>query len=566
MKSSIVGKFQKALLPLLAPIGDYVPDAENARLHGDENMEAIRTSLATFSQVTPIVFWRKGDERIVIKGNGTFRAATELGWTHIAALEFEGSEVYARAYAIADNRTAELAEWDTERLTFQVDAIKTQWDAGEGVEWTPSVVGWSDESLSEVAAPKKKEKIARAATPEVIEAEFSVVTMDVRPGDVFELVSPTGIVHRVSCGDSTNPEDVSALVGSEKVTLLHADPPYGLGKEAEGVANDNLHGGKLDAFQVAWWNAAAFHLKDNASVYIWGTPTDLWRLWYRYLDKNAGDLGVGVETAVAARTDTVSIRNEIVWDKGSQPGMASDQMRCFAPNTERALFLMLGEQELSIDADQYWPGWTPLLDALRDEKEKAGWTDKDVGKITGTSARSAHHWFSKSQWNMIPEARYLQLQEAGRELDAFQYPYESIRGVYEELNARFEAEVRAPFYASRAFFDNTHDVMTEVWSFPRVLGEERYEHATPKPVPMMMRAIKSSCPAGEIVLEPFAGSGSTLVAAEETGRRCFTMDVSPEWVATTIQRWESKTGAKASLVSRREVAAATATGASEASA
>ena len=65
-----------------------------------------------------------------------------------------------------------------------------------------------------------------------------------------------------------------------KAVLCHADPPYGMGKEREGVANDNLYGEKLDAFQMAWWSVARAHLEDNASVYIWGNAEDLWRLWY----------------------------------------------------------------------------------------------------------------------------------------------------------------------------------------------------------------------------------------------------------------------------------------------
>jgi len=538
-----VGKFQRALLPLLVPVGDLTPDAENARIHGDENMEAIRTALDTFSQVTPIVFWKRGDERIVIKGNGTFRAACELGWTHIAVTEFEGSEVYARAYAIADNRTAELAQWDAPRLAFQMESVASQWDAGSSVEWKPQVVGWSSEALEEVAPRKKSETPAAQSEPEAIDAVFEEVETDIKPGDVFELrAENSSLVHRVMCGDSTKPEDVAVLVGSEEITLLHADPPYGLGKEADGVANDNLHAGKLDAFQVAWWNACVYHLRPNASGYIWGTAADLWRLWYRHLDPSLADA-----KAVAR---PISIRNEIVWDKGaSQPGIASDEMRCFPPNTERALFLMLGEQDLNIDADQYWDGWEPLRSALRDEVEKAGWTDKEIAKLAGVTGRMASHWFGKSQWTMIPEKRYLMLQEAGREFDAFQYPYEAIRGVYEELAARFKTEVAGVFYASRAFFDNTHENMTEVWSYPRVVGEERFEHATPKPVLMIARAIKSSCPAGAIVLEPFSGSGSTLIAAEETGRRCFTMELQPKYVATTIGRWEAKTGAKAVKVS-----------------
>lgn len=561
-----IGKFQRGLIPLLVPVGDLTPDAENARKHGDENMEAIRTSLSTFSQVTPVVYWVHQGQRIVIKGNGTFRAANDLGWTHIAATEFEGSEVFARAYAIADNRTAELAEWDAPRLTFQLEAINTHWHEETATEWTPSVVGWDEASLEVVSPRLKKTPEAPAPVPETVDAEFTEVSAGeargshIKPGDVYELRSersgaPT-LIHRVMCGDSTQPEDVSMLMAGEKATLLHSDPPYGFGKESDGVANDNLHGGKLDAFQVKWWNACAYHVKDNASAYIWGTAPDLWRLWYRHLDPSVG----GGEEPAAVALPHLSIRNEIVWEKGAQPGMSSPDMRCFAPNTERALFLMLGEQEISIDSDNYWEGFEPLRQALEDERTKAGWKNKDVAKVVGVTARMAAHWFEKSQWIMIPEDRYLQLQEAAASskrpaAEAFSYPYEAIRGVYEELAAQYKAEVSDKFYASRAFFDNVHDSMTEVWSFPRVLGEERHGHATPKPVLMIARAIKSSCPAGEIVLEPFAGSGSTLIAAEETGRRCFTMEIQPEYVATTIGRWEAKTGAKAVLVASREEAA-----------
>lgn len=83
---------------------------------------------------------------------------------------------------------------------------------------------------------------------------------------------------------------------------------------------------------------------------------------------------------------------------------------------------------------------------------------------------------------------------------------------------------------------------TDVWEFGRVTGEERQGHATPKPVDMIARCLKSSSRAGEIVLEPFAGSGSTLIAAEATGRRCYTMELVPAYVDVTIRRWQKLTG------------------------
>ena len=84
--------------------------------------------------------------------------------------------------------------------------------------------------------------------------------------------------------------------------------------------------------------------------------------------------------------------------------------------------------------------------------------------------------------------------------------------------------------------------MTDVWRFPRVYGAERHGHATPKPVAMVSRALVSSSPPGALVLEPFAGTGSTLIAAHETGRVCYTAELSPAYVDTTVRRWQQHTG------------------------
>jgi len=89
--------------------------------------------------------------------------------------------------------------------------------------------------------------------------------------------------------------------------------------------------------------------------------------------------------------------------------------------------------------------------------------------------------------------------------------------------------------------------MRDVWEFPRVIGEERHGHATPKPVDMMIRAIKSSTRPGELVVEPFGGSGSTLIGAEVCGRVCFAMEMQPRYVDVIVRRWEKMTGKVAIL-------------------
>lgn len=94
-------------------IEDLSPDPANVRKHSSKNLAAIRASLRRFGQQKPIVVDGDG---IVRAGNGTLAAATELGWTHIDVVKTELTGPDAVAYAIADNRTAELAEWDGEGL------------------------------------------------------------------------------------------------------------------------------------------------------------------------------------------------------------------------------------------------------------------------------------------------------------------------------------------------------------------------------------------------------------------------------------------------------------------
>jgi len=88
-------------------------DPANVRKHDQRNIDAIKASLTRFGQQKPIVV--NGDG-VVIAGNGTLAAAKDLGWKDISTVETELDGVDATAYAIADNRTAELAIWDDDAL------------------------------------------------------------------------------------------------------------------------------------------------------------------------------------------------------------------------------------------------------------------------------------------------------------------------------------------------------------------------------------------------------------------------------------------------------------------
>lgn len=94
---------------------------------------------------------------------------------------------------------------------------------------------------------------------------------------------------------------------------------------------------------------------------------------------------------------------------------------------------------------------------------------------------------------------------------------------------------------------------TNVWSYRGAsktgANSDLAMHPTVKPVPMIMDAIKDTSKRGEIVLDAFGGSGSTLIAAEKTKRRARLIELEPKYCEVTIRRWEKLTGSEAILVS-----------------
>ena len=470
----------------------------NPRIIKDEKFQKLVKSIEEFPEMLearPIVV---NPEMVVIGGNMRFKACKAAGLKEAPVYMATWGETKDREFIIKDNVSSGENDFD---------ALANEWDAEELNEWGLDV--WTGE-------PEETEGLTDPDdVPEVPEEAKTKL------GDLYILGE-----HRVLCGDSTKAQDVEKLMNGEKATLIHADPPYGMGKEKDGVLNDNLYADKLDAFQMDWWRAFRPHLEDNASAYIWGNAPELWRLWYR------GGL---------QDFERMTMRNEVVWNKGDAGAggishMGAEGFRMYPNGSERALFFMLGEQGFNNNSDNYWEGWEPLRAYLDGERNKVGWSKPDVERILG-SVNKTQHIFSNSHFNLITEPDYITLQAAANG-DAFKREHDDLK--------REHDRIKEDFYKTRAFFDNTHDNMTEVWQFQRVKGEERHGHATPKPVEMMERVMKSSAPIGAITLEPFLGSGSTLIGAEKTGRKCYGMELDPKYCDVIVKRWEDFTGKKAS--------------------
>ena len=90
----------------------------------------------------------------------------------------------------------------------------------------------------------------------------------------------------------------------------------------------------------------------------------------------------------------------------------------------------------------------------------------------------------------------------------------------------------------------------DIWNIPRT--KKNNLHPTMKPVDLITKAINNSSLKDNIVLDPFLGSGSTLIAAEKTNRKCYGMELDPNYCDVIVKRWEEFTGKKAERIKRIE--------------
>lgn len=480
----------------------------NARTHSDAQIAQIAASIREFGWTNPVLVDEHGG---VIAGHGRIAAAALLAMSEVPTICLQGlTDAQRRALIIADNKLALNAGWDSVLLTSELSALRAE-------DFDLGVVGFSADELLRLLPDDQQGGLTdEDDAPDVPAEPVSVA------GDVW-LLGP----HRVMCGDSTSADAVAKLMAGKTAALLHADPPYGMGKAAEGVINDNLYGDDLDRFQMAWWTTFRAHLDSNGSAYIWGNAPELWRLWY------VGGLG---------ESEDLDLGNEIVWDKKSTPGMGSELNIGYQTASERCLFFKIGKQYIgNINADDFPEHWEPLRSKLEAEAVAAGIKPGDIIRVCGCGMYG--HWFSRSQFTLIPEKHYRTLAVAYP--GYFKQPWADLYAEWARVRGFGRNVINGKLDGMRSFFDNAHEVMRDVWEFPRVIGAERHGHATPKPVAMMARVMKSSLPPDGLCVEPFGGSGSTLMGAETTGRVCFTMELSAAYVDVIVRRWQDYTGQQA---------------------
>src|SRR5262245_52715017 len=426
----------EALRPLTIPISSINFDPDNARLHSDENIEAIKKSLAEFGQDQPLVVQKQG--MIVRKGNGRLKAALELGWEWIAAFVVDENDVRAVARAIADNRTAELASGDEPKLAELLKSIR------EVGEIDLEVTGFSEADINQLLPLDITED-------EIPEPPDHPIT---RPGDLWVLGN-----HRLICGDSSKAEDVDRLLDGNPIHIGNTDPPYNV--RVEPRSNNAIAAG-LSSSQ-----GTKHHQRFDVE---------------RHPEKSK-------PTSKKMRAKDRPLANDYVSDEAFENMLMAwfgNMARVLLPG--RLFFI--------------WGGYSNIRNYPHALKASGLYFSQQIIWHKMHPVLSRKCFMGDHEWCFF----------GWREGAAHQ------------------------------FFGPPN--LSDVWSVKKI-NPQSMQHLTEKPVELAVRAIQYGSQPGENVLDLFGGSGSTLIAAEHTGRRAFLMEIDPPYCDVIVQRWENLTGKKA---------------------
>jgi len=284
----------------LRPIDAIRPYEANPRVN-DQAVDAVAASLREFGFRQPIVVDTDG---VIIVGHTRWKAARKLGLAKVPVhVATDLSPEQIKAYRIADNQTATLAEWDFELLPIELKDL-------QGADYDLSLLGFDDQELAKLLDGDVGEGLT---DPDAIpEPPDEAIT---QRGDIWVLGN-----HRLICGDSGSETDLDRLLDGEQIDLLACDPPYNVRVEprsstaiaaglssfqnkkaqlhhqgfdqARGVTdpkkarkkmrakdrpleNDFVSDEAFDEMLLAWFSNASRVMKPGASLYVWGGYANL---------------------------------------------------------------------------------------------------------------------------------------------------------------------------------------------------------------------------------------------------------------------------------------------------
>ena len=412
-------------------VKDLVPWEQNPRLMTHKQAEDLRNSLEKFNLVEiPAI----NTNNMVIAGHQRLMMMKLLGRDEeeidVRVPSRTLTEEEFKEYNLRSNKNLGEWNWDALANNFDMKMLKH--------------VGFTTEELSGKLMPPVDEDDFDAQ-----EARDKILQPKAQRGDIYQLGT-----HRLMCGDSTNREEVSKLMGDEKADCIFTDPPYGVNysqQKYEGIRR-----------------ARKKKFLDQGKIL--GDAKDELQL-YKFL------------------YDSLRLCYEFSHDH-------SPIYVCHATKTQTAFL-------------------TAFLTAFRD---------------------AGFHFSQTIIW--LKERIILAMGQ-------------DYHRVYEPILFGWKQ-------GSKHFANRTITTDKELWDLDRMTFEERldvwylsrdkskdYIHPTQKPIRLVERALKKSSKIGDLLYEPFAGSCSTLMACEKTGRKCYAMELDPAYVDVAIERWEKATGQKA---------------------
>ncbi|MGD0999486.1 MAG: DNA modification methylase [Candidatus Brocadiia bacterium] len=414
------------------------PYERNPRIN-DAAVDAVARSIKEFGWRQPIVVDAAG---VVIAGHTRLKAAQKLGLEKVpvhVATDLTPTQV--KAYRIADNKLAELAEWNMELLPIELAELKEA-----GVDMT--MLGFSADELNlqpgqtdpdNVPSPPDKATSAR--------------------GDIYQLGN-----HRLMCGDSGSVADLDALLAGAPVHLVNTDPPYNV--KVEPRSNNAIAAG-LSSF-------AGYGNKQHAP----GAGKGL-------THHQGFDLARGKSkahgTSKKMRAKDRPLENDFVSDDAFEKMLQAwfgNIARVLQPG--RAFYIWGGYANCG--------NYPPVLKVCELYFSQAIIWVKEHPVLTRKDFMGNHEWCFYG-WRL----------GAGHK-----------------------------FYGPNNALD--------VWPIKKV-NPQSMIHLTEKPVELATRAIQYSSQPGENVLDLFGGSGSTLIACEQTSRHAFLMELDTQYCDVIRQRW-----------------------------
>ena len=240
------------------PVSEIVPYENNPRIN-EGAVEQLANIIEKLGFRNPAVL---NKYKVINEAHTKLLAVKKLGWeTMPCIIATDLTPEQEQALRIADNKVAEIAEWDEDKLKVELEALQ---EAGFDL----ALLAFGDDELDDLLGGEAGThgETEPDAVPETPEVPVST------PGEVYRLGR-----HLLVCGDSTQPNDVDKVCNADEADLWLTDPPYNVdyhGSDGQSIQNDSMEDTKFREFLRAAFGCAEKRLKPGASFYVFHADSE----------------------------------------------------------------------------------------------------------------------------------------------------------------------------------------------------------------------------------------------------------------------------------------------------